>query len=210
MDGGRVGDMRDRVLIVDDEPEVQESLSRCLEGSGYHVMACGSLSEAASAVKAFSPHLVLLDLHLDREEGLDLLRGMGDNSCGIPPVVVLSEEGSWESAVEAMRLGCRDYLVKPVEEGELLFRVSEVIRRGAFRYKMGRVLPICCVCGKVKSENGEWMDPSSYLVHDLGMLLSHTYCPECFEVEMGRLSRTHEKHCHLPDEGGDELEPSKE
>lgn len=119
-------------------------------------------------------------------------------------VVILTGHGSLETAVEAMRLGCRDYLLKPVDREDLLSRLEVILEERSFREGEGTVIPVCCVCGKVRDENNRWMDLAQYMMLYLGVLMSHTYCPDCFVKEMGRLSPgglPHEEDGGLPDKG---------
>ncbi len=198
--------MKGRVLVVDGEATLREFLSRCLEEGGYQVRVCDSLTQASTEVEGFKPHVVILDLFDRGDEGVGWVREVLRPWDG-PHVMVLAERASWEWVVESMRLGCRDFLVKPVEEEEILFRLGEIFKKGSFKYKGGgTILPMCCVCGRVKDEKGEWVGLSQYFVRSLGILLSHTYCPGCFKDQMAKWHLPHEEDGHLPDKGGDKFE----
>ncbi len=201
--------MEGRVLVIDDDLRMRESLAAFLLEEGLEVEMASSVSEALVFLETFRPQVALLDLVLDNDDGLEFLRELSrkDRLC---QVVIVTGYGSLETAVEAMRLGCRDYLLKPVDREELLSRLEVILKECSFREKAGRVIPMCCVCGKVRDDDGQWMDLTQYMMLYMDVLLSHTYCPTCFCKEIEGVTSPHEEHGCLPDERGDEVEPSKE
>ncbi len=184
--------MEGRVLVIDDDKRMRESLAAFLLEEGLEVEMAASVSEALVSLETFKPQVALLDLVLEKDDGLEFLRvvSKGDRSC---QVVILTGYGSLETAVEAMRLGCRDYLLKPVDRDELISRLDVILRECSFRERAGRVIPMCCVCGKVRSEDNRWMDLTQYMMLYMDVLLSHTYCPACFRREMEDVTSPHEK-----------------
>jgi len=105
------------VLVVDDEALLRRRLTAHLEGLGADVTGVDSLAAARNQISTLEFDFVLLDIHLPDGVGLDLLRNQG-----IPPttgVIVMTAQGGVEGAVEAMRLGALDYLVKPFEPAVL-------------------------------------------------------------------------------------------
>jgi two-component system response regulator AtoC len=109
---------RGRVLVVEDEAYVRDSLVAILSSRGFDVLAAASVEEAA-AVLARSPlDVVLSDLRMPGADGLDLLRRFQSESPDLP-VVILTGHGTVPSAVACLRAGASDYILKPVEPDAL-------------------------------------------------------------------------------------------
>ena len=113
-----------RILIADDQPDVLEALRLLLKGEGFVVEATGSPAALLHAAEAHEFDVALIDLNYTRDttsgrEGLTLL-GKLQALDGTLPVVVMTAWGSVDSAVEAMRLGARDYVEKPWDNTRLL------------------------------------------------------------------------------------------
>ena len=115
---------RYRILLADDQQDIRESLRLLLKNEGYETYAAASPSEALVAIEAREFDAVLMDLNYTRDttsgrEGLDLLTAI-QKVDGTLPVIVMTAWSSLELAVEAMRLGARDFLQKPWENARLL------------------------------------------------------------------------------------------
>jgi DNA-binding NtrC family response regulator len=113
-----------RVLIVDDEPDVVANWSRVLERDRYTCLAATDGQRALALVEAEHPDVVLTDLQMPGTDGLTVLR----RTLELDPdavVVVITGHGTVESAVEAMRAGAFDYLLKPLPSNEALRLVVE-------------------------------------------------------------------------------------
>jgi len=115
---------RYRILLADDQQDIRESLRLLLKNEGYETYAAASPSEALVAIEAREFDAVLMDLNYTRDttsgrEGLDLLTAIQKVDSTLP-VIVMTAWSSLELAVEAMRLGARDFLQKPWENARLL------------------------------------------------------------------------------------------
>jgi DNA-binding NtrC family response regulator len=115
---------RYRILLADDQQDIRESLRLLLKNEGYETYAAASPSEALVAIEAREFDAVLMDLNYTRDttsgrEGLDLLTAIQKIDSALP-VIVMTAWSSLELAVEAMRLGARDFLQKPWENARLL------------------------------------------------------------------------------------------
>ncbi|MGB7463404.1 MAG: sigma-54 dependent transcriptional regulator [Candidatus Acidiferrum sp.] len=115
---------RHRILLADDQQDIRESLRLLLKNEGYETYAAASPSEALVAIEAREFDAVLMDLNYTRDttsgrEGLDLLTAIQKVDSTLP-VIVMTAWSSLELAVEAMRLGARDFLQKPWENARLL------------------------------------------------------------------------------------------
>ncbi|MGD9503876.1 MAG: response regulator [Syntrophobacteraceae bacterium] len=116
------------VLIVDDEKNIRMTLSECLESFGFTVDAAETGEEALARIKERSFDVVLLDLRLPGMDGMEALRMIRRLGPDIR-VVVITAHGSIESAVEAMKLGARDFVQKPFTPQE----IREIVLRAADR-----------------------------------------------------------------------------
>ena len=116
-----------RVLVVDDEPGVQESL-RMLLKQECEVVTAASVDEALRLLAQAPPDLVLLDLVMPGRSGFDLFAELAKQDSP-PPVIVLSGTRTIATAVEAMKLGASDYLTKPFEVEALRIKVRQLLSR---------------------------------------------------------------------------------
>ena len=118
---------KQRILIVDDEPQITRVLRRSLTTHGYEVR---SAADGESALETFSdwpPDLVLTDLSMPNMGGLDLCRRLRQVSP--VPIIVLSVRGDERTKVEALDAGADDYITKPFGMDELLARIRAALRR---------------------------------------------------------------------------------
>src|SRR5215468_6521388 len=101
------------LLVVDDEAFARQYLKRALEPRGWTVVEATTCEEARNALSAREPDVVLLDVLLGEENGLDLLEALREAG-GSSPVVVMTGLEDVDTVVRAMRAGAYDFLVKPV------------------------------------------------------------------------------------------------
>ena len=114
------------ILIVDDEPAARYGLRRALEAQ-YRIAEADSAESARRALGTERPDLILLDVVLPSQSGLDLLREMREQGSEVP-VLMVSALDTAKTAVEALRLGAADYLVKGFELEELRQRVANLLK----------------------------------------------------------------------------------
>jgi len=117
----------ERVLIVDDEPQIRRALRTALIGHGYQVELAEDGDAALAALAAHPPDVLVLDLVMPGTDGFEVLRQA--RSWSKVPIIVLSARGQERDKVEALDLGADDYLTKPFGMAELLARVRAVLRR---------------------------------------------------------------------------------
>ncbi len=121
--------MSRRILVVDDEDKMRRLLEMALLAMGHEVVQAGD-GEAALARFAETPFdLVLTDLRMPRLDGLGLLRALRERGADVP-VVVLTAYGTVESAVDAMKLGAVDYIIRPFEMATVELAVSRALDLG--------------------------------------------------------------------------------
>jgi DNA-binding NtrC family response regulator len=118
--------MKHRILIVEDDEIFLRPLQRTLEVAGYDVLVAPSGEEAVDIVKGDDVDLVLTDKRLPGIDGVEVVRRIKADHASLA-VVVMTAYGTIGSAVEAMRLGAEDYLVKPFEAAEVLMVLRRAI-----------------------------------------------------------------------------------
>ena len=118
--------IREKILVVEDEKSIAHFISTVLANNGYEAMQARSGSEAISMISSHCPDLIILDLGLPDMDGLDILRQL--RSWSSLPVVVVSARAHEKDKVTALDLGADDYLTKPLGTDELLARVRTAIR----------------------------------------------------------------------------------
>ena len=124
--------MKMRLLLVDDDEVFLRPLHRTLEMAGYEVLPVQSGEEALDTLKTEDVDLVLTDRRLPGMDGVALVRQVKIDHPDLA-VVVMTAYGTIESAVEAMRLGAEDYLVKPFESAEMLLVIRRAIEFQALK-----------------------------------------------------------------------------
>ncbi len=117
-----------RVLVVDDEKAIQETLSEILADEGYEVAAAASGEEGLRRLRDEAFDLVLLDVWLKDRDGLSVLEAAADRLREVP-VVMISGHGNVETAVRAVRLGAYDFLEKPLSLERVILTAQKAIER---------------------------------------------------------------------------------
>ncbi|MBV8479335.1 MAG: response regulator transcription factor, partial [Actinobacteria bacterium] len=118
-----------RVLVVDDEPQILRALGTTLRGAGYAVDTAATASAALAAAAASPPEAVILDLVLPDGNGTEVTREL--RTWSQSPVIVLSAVGEEKAKIAALDAGADDYVTKPFSVDELLARLRAVMRRQA-------------------------------------------------------------------------------
>jgi DNA-binding response OmpR family regulator len=116
-----------RVLVVEDDEEIAQTLQRSLRMEGYEVRVASDGVSALDDAHAFLPDLVVLDLGLPRLDGIDVAKTLRANDD--VPILMLTARDALEARVEGLDAGADDYLVKPFERQELLARLRALLRR---------------------------------------------------------------------------------
>jgi DNA-binding NtrC family response regulator len=114
-------------LIVDDE-EARHGIRRALENKSTEILEASSAEQAREIIKSHRPHIMLTDINMPEEDGLSLLYSVKDDPRKPLPLMVTAF-GSAKVAVEAMKAGAYDYVVKPFEIDELRLVVNRAIER---------------------------------------------------------------------------------
>ena len=116
------------ILIVDDDYKIRDLLARFLYEQGFRVTTAADASEARSAMRGLEFDLVLLDVMMPGESGLDLARDL--KATRNVPICMLTARAEAEQRIEGLEAGVEDYVLKPFEPRELLLRLRNILRRG--------------------------------------------------------------------------------
>lgn len=123
--------MSQKILIIEDEPDIRKTLEYNISREGYHVVSASSLLEAKSQIESDSFSLILLDLMLPDGSGLDLCREIkSDKEKSSVPIIILTAKDDEVDKVVGFELGADDYVTKPFSVRELILRMKAVLKRG--------------------------------------------------------------------------------
>jgi len=117
------------ILVVEDDSRLRERLARYLSGEGFRVTAAGNAAEARTQLRAINPDLIVLDVMMPGESGLDLTQSLRLERKHDVPVLLLTARGSPEDRIAGFEAGADDYLGKPFEPRELVLRIRALLRR---------------------------------------------------------------------------------
>jgi DNA-binding response OmpR family regulator len=151
------------ILIVDDEDRLRLSLSLILQKENYRVETAANAEEALACLRLHEYDLMFLDLNLPGMSGIDLLVEVHRQ---VPhmSVLILTAHAALESAIQAVRLGARDYLIKPVEPVLILIRVAEILAESEQPARKKEIVgQIQALLAELQKMEGEDTTPTSAL-----------------------------------------------
>ena len=124
--------MSNKVLVIEDEPDIRKTLEYNLTREGFKVSGCGSIKEAKKLIEIPNFSIILLDLMLPDGSGLDLCREVKSNSLTKDiPIIILTAKDDEVDKVVGFELGADDYVTKPFSVRELILRVKAILKRNA-------------------------------------------------------------------------------
>jgi len=130
--------MSDRILIVDDEPDILELLEYNLRQAGYSVVTANDGASALSSVRDQHPDLILLDLMLPDVSGTEVCKQLRkDPATELIPIMMITARSEEIDRVVGFEIGADDYITKPFSPRELVLRVQAVLRRTGSRTEPG-------------------------------------------------------------------------
>ncbi len=121
-----------KLLVIDDDDEVRASLHSYLEDAGFCVLQAATGSAGLQLLELERPDLVICDLATPQLDGLEMIRQIAERDCEVP-VIVISAAGVMSDALEALRRGAADYLVKPLDD---LVMLEHSVRRALDRARL--------------------------------------------------------------------------
>jgi two-component system OmpR family response regulator len=117
-----------RILVVDDEPNIADVVSMALRFQGFEVETAGTGGDAIAAVTSFRPHLIVLDIMLPDMEGFDVAQRLGAQRARVP-IIFLTARDATDDKIRGLTLGGDDYVTKPFSLEELVARIRAILRR---------------------------------------------------------------------------------
>ena len=123
--------MSQKILIIEDEPDIRKTLEYNISREGYKVVSASSLSEGKEQINSSDFSLILLDLMLPDGSGLDLCREIkSDKDKSSTPIIILTAKDDEVDKVVGFELGADDYVTKPFSVRELILRIKAILKRG--------------------------------------------------------------------------------
>ena len=126
-----------KILVIEDESNIQTIIETILESNGYQVITAGTCAEGQMMFRSYLPDLVILDLGLPDADGLEFISAV--RSFSLIPVIILSARTLEKDKIIALDMGANDYITKPFGTGELLARVRAALRNN--RYGVSGAVP---------------------------------------------------------------------
>ena len=174
------------LLVVDDEPVIVNSLARELVSAGFDVTTAAGGEEAISKINSGFFDLVTTDLNMPGLDGFQVLKAAKLRNIQTM-VIILTGFGTMESAVDALRLDADDFLQKPCDIDDLLFRISNSFLKQEQLRKIALFehdLPVCPYCKKIRNDRqgadtGSWYSLEDYFCKIKGVRVSPDSCTDC-------------------------------
>ena len=189
--------MKYSILLIDDDPLILKGTGNDLARKGYQVTTVDNGEKAIALLEKDTVDLVITDLVMAPVNGLGVL----EKSKEINPemmVIILTGFGDITSAIEALRLGADDYMLKPCLPEEMYHRVAKCLEKLELKRKIKiyeDILPVCCVCKSIRDDTGKepgtgkWTQMENYIRDKGGVGVTSTYCPECAKKAKEELAR---------------------
>jgi DNA-binding NtrC family response regulator len=180
------------ILLVDDDPYILEGIGADLENQGFQVTKVDSGDKALQLLQENTFDLVITDLVMENTDGIQVLKNTKALNVDTM-VIILTGYGDMKSAIEALRQEADDYLLKPCESAELLYRVNHCLEKRELARKIKiyqNILPMCCVCKKIRDDRqtepgkGEWVSVEQFIHEKAKLDITSSYCPECAQQTM--------------------------
>ena len=204
-----------QLLVVDDEANIVDYLKQLLEDEGYPTLSACSGQEALNIIKHESINILITDIRMPKMDGIELINKVSRIEKNIQ-AIVLTGHGDIDTAIEIMKTGALNYLRKPINFEELLVTIEKGLAIIELREKLknktdkltqsnkklkkalseikqlGRLLPICASCKKIRDDKGYWNQIEAYIQANTNTVFSHGICPECCEELYGEEDWFHE------------------
>ncbi len=172
------------ILIVDDDPTTRILLNATLKKLGHQVSVASSAEEVLAAFERGPVPLLISDMVMPGMNGLDLCRHIrATNRPQYTYVILLTSVSGKSGYLVGMNAGADDFLSKPFDEDMLAARLvaaERILNLQSQVKQLSGLLPICCVCKKVRDDKNYWQQVESFITKRTDAKFSHGYCPDCF------------------------------
>jgi DNA-binding response OmpR family regulator len=174
------------ILIIDDEPNLRRSLGLILQRAGYGITSVADAAEALNVLQSSKYDIAFLDIRLPDQNGIQLLPQIKQLNPDMP-VIILTAHATLDTAIDAVRLGAKDYLLKPVDPDDILKRVENILREAKPNRRQEITTQIQDLLSELQYMNGNKshpvttnqnstpLDPSRYLKSGSLALDTHTH-----------------------------------
>jgi phosphoserine phosphatase RsbU/P len=173
------------ILIVDDDPTSRILLSATLKKLGHQVTAVCDAEQVLTALETGPVPLLISDMVMPGMNGLDLCKRIrAANRPQYTYIILLTSVTGKSGYLVGMKAGADDFLSKPLDEDMLAARLVAAERILTLQLQVKQLsglLPICCVCKKVRDDKNYWQQVESFIVKRTEAKFSHGYCPDCFD-----------------------------
>jgi DNA-binding NtrC family response regulator len=178
---------KNHLLLVDDDPFILEGIGSDLEIHGYRVTRASSGEMAVDLLAKTHFDLIITDLIMETTDGIQVLKRAKELNPDVQ-VIILTGYGDLGSAVKAMRNQADDYLLKPCESQEMIYRVKNCLEKQEMTRKINlyhKILPMCRVCKKIRDDwgkkpgTGEWVEIETFINKRADLDITSEYCPQC-------------------------------
>ena len=175
------------ILLVDDDPLLLQDIGPPIEKYGYSVTMADNGESAIEILDKKYFDLIITDLVMGPLDGFQVLK-KAKKMDPLTKIIILTAYGNIKYTIDSLRLGADDFLLKPCEPAEILYRMDKCLKKLQLERKIElyeKILPVCCVCKKIRDDTGkehgtgEWMSLEDYLTINSKIDITHTYCPEC-------------------------------
>jgi len=175
-------DTKQTILIVDDEIQIRRLLEITLSANDYKIIEADNGKDGCTLAASFNPTLIILDLGLPDQDGLDVLKKLREWFTS--PIIILSVRNSEEDIIKALDRGANDYLTKPFRTGELLARIRVATRQNSRQQEATLVFDNLTIDldKHLAYKNGEIIKLTStefsllaLMAKNEGRVLTHTY-----------------------------------
>lgn len=116
-----------KILVVEDDIGIQYILNYTILNEGYEVISCGSGKESLNIVETFKPNLIIIDLMLPDISGFNLCRVFSTSY----PIIIISSKNDMMDKLDGLTLGADEYITKPLDMGEVLLKIKNVLKRNS-------------------------------------------------------------------------------
>ena len=190
-----------KILVADDELVSRTLLENYLQYWGYTPILAGHGKEALEILKAAdAPSMAILDWMMPYMSGPEVCQSVQKLQKPIPPYLILvTSKSDKRDIVRGLQAGAQDYVTKPYDVNELQARVDVGRRMVQLQQLLSQrigeleeatrqikhlrgLLPICCRCKKVRSDDGYWSEVETYITEHSETKFSHSYCPDCYQA----------------------------
>jgi two-component system response regulator AtoC len=138
--------MKGKILVVDDDASMTELLSERLKRRQFEVAVAGGAAEARVAFDAAQPDVVVTDLNMPGQSGIQFCEWVVTNRADTP-VILITAFGSMDTAIAAIRAGAYDFITKPFEIDVLAIALERAIKHRQLRHEVKRLRSLSCWAG---------------------------------------------------------------